>query len=65
MTSKRVVWLFIPLRLIGFFAVLQIVPDEGVCIEKYTDFRALGRVALREGGKTIAVGIVTRILERK
>jgi elongation factor 1 alpha-like protein len=46
-------------------AIVEIVPDEGVCIEKYTDFRALGRVALREGGKTIAVGIVTRILDRK
>lgn len=48
-----------------FVAMLQIVPDEPVCIERYTDFRAFGRIALREGGKTIAVGIVTRILEKK
>lgn len=46
-------------------AMLQIVPDEPVCIERFTDFRAFGRIALREGGKTIAVGIVTRILEQK
>jgi elongation factor 1 alpha-like protein len=46
-------------------AIVVVVPDEGVCIEKYSDFRALGRIALREGGKTIAVGIVTNILERK
>lgn len=45
--------------------MLQIVPDEPVCIERFTDFRAFGRIALREGGKTIAVGIVTRILEQK
>ncbi|KAG0571574.1 hypothetical protein KC19_VG023400 [Ceratodon purpureus] len=44
-------------------AIVEIVPDEGVCIEKYIDFRVLGRVALREGGKTIAVGIVTRVLD--
>ena len=53
------------LRLIVIIVVLQIVPDEGVCIEKYSHFRALGRVALREGGKTVAVGIVTRILDTK
>ncbi|KAG0597182.1 hypothetical protein M758_UG318500 [Ceratodon purpureus] len=46
-------------------AIVEIVPDEGVCIEKYSHFRALGRVALREGGKTVAVGIVTRILDTK
>lgn len=45
--------------------ILQVVPDEGLCIEEYSEFRALGRVALRDGGKTVAVGIVTRILQTK
>jgi translation elongation factor EF-1alpha len=29
----------------------------------FTDLKALGRVALREGGRTVAVGIVTQIQE--
>jgi elongation factor 1 alpha-like protein len=33
-----------------------------VCLEVYTDFRALGRVALREGGRTIALGLVTQVV---
>ncbi len=41
------------------------VPDEVVCIEEYADFRGLGRVALRDGGKTIAVGIIVHILSMK
>ncbi len=44
---------------------LQVVPDEVVCIEEYADFRGLGRVALRDGGKTIAVGIIVHIISMK
>ena len=47
------------------FRLVQIVPERGVCLEEYTAYKALGRIALREGGKTLAVGIVTRILEQK
>jgi elongation factor 1 alpha-like protein len=34
-----------------------------MCLEEASDYRSLGRVALREGGRTIAVGLVTKILE--
>lgn len=30
-------------------------------LEVFADLKALGRVALREGGRTVAVGIVTQI----
>ncbi|CAM6034630.1 unnamed protein product [Sphagnum compactum] len=46
-------------------AVIEVVPDELVCIEEYADFRGLGRVALRDGGKTIAVGIIVHIISMK
>ena len=49
----------------GVFRLVQIAPERGVCLEEYTAYKALGRIALREGGKTLAVGIVTRILEQK
>jgi elongation factor 1 alpha-like protein len=46
-------------------AVIEVVPDEVVCIEEYANFRGLGRVALRDGGKTIAVGIIVHIISTK
>eukprot|EP00798_Chlamydomonas_sp_ICE-L_P032723 gene32723-3607_t len=47
----------------GQTAVVEITPARPMCLEEYSDYKALGRVALREGGKTIAVGIITRLLE--
>jgi elongation factor 1 alpha-like protein len=32
-------------------------------MEEFTNCRALGRVFLRTSGKTIALGIITRIIE--
>ena len=32
-------------------------------LERFADFRALGRVVVREGGQTLAVGIVTELLQ--
>jgi elongation factor 1 alpha-like protein len=36
-----------------------------VALEEYADLRALGRIALRDGGATLAVGVVTRVLEER
>lgn len=33
-----------------------------LCMEAYADMRPLGRVTLRDGGVTMAVGIVQRLL---
>jgi translation elongation factor EF-1alpha len=43
-------------------AVVEIVTQHPLCIEKYSDYKALGRFTLREGGRTIAAGIVTEVL---
>ncbi|CAI7736685.1 unnamed protein product [Closterium sp. NIES-54] len=43
-------------------AIVELSLDRGVCLEAYSDFRAFGRIALREGGRTLAVGIIMRIL---
>eukprot|EP00850_Spirogloea_muscicola_P005015 SM000022S07229 [mRNA] locus=s22:623783:625701:- [translate_table: standard] len=43
--------------------LIEVVPDRPVCLEAYADFRALGRLALRDTGRTLAVGIVTKILQ--
>lgn len=35
-----------------------------MCIEKFTDYQQLGRFTLRDEGKTIAIGKVTKLIER-
>ncbi|KAH7297984.1 hypothetical protein KP509_25G022100 [Ceratopteris richardii] len=44
-------------------AVIEVKPERGICLEEYSRYKALGRISLRDAGKTLAVGIVTRIIE--
>ncbi|CAI0376460.1 unnamed protein product [Linum tenue] len=44
-------------------AVLEVVLNKPVCVEVYSNCRALGRASLRAMGRTIAIGIVTRIIQ--
>lgn len=46
----------------GQSAVVEVTPARPLCLEEYAEYRPLGRVALRDGGRTIAVGVVTRVL---
>ncbi|PSC70924.1 HBS1 isoform X1 isoform B [Micractinium conductrix] len=43
----------------GQSAVVEVTPARPLCLEEYSAYKALGRVALRDGGRTIAVGIIT------
>ncbi|KAK9115025.1 hypothetical protein Syun_021822 [Stephania yunnanensis] len=43
-------------------ALVEVILDKGVCVEEFSKCRVLGRVFLRALGRTIAVGIVTRII---
>ncbi|KAG8388482.1 hypothetical protein BUALT_Bualt02G0130300 [Buddleja alternifolia] len=45
-------------------AIVEVVLQGPVCVEEYSNYRALGRVYLRASGRTVALGIVTRIIER-
>jgi elongation factor 1 alpha-like protein len=47
----------------GQTAVVEVTAARSLVLEEYTDVKALGRVALREGGRTVAVGVVTLLLE--
>ncbi|EIE22483.1 hypothetical protein COCSUDRAFT_47906 [Coccomyxa subellipsoidea C-169] len=47
----------------GQTAVVEISVARPMCVELYTDYRALGRIALRDGGHTIAVGIIVSLLD--
>lgn len=44
-------------------ALVEIEVSRPICIEKYSKFKELGRVALRVGGVTIAAGLVTKIIK--
>ncbi|XP_038971060.1 HBS1-like protein isoform X3 [Phoenix dactylifera] len=45
-------------------AIIEVALDGTVCVEEFSVCRALGRAFLRASGSTIAVGIVTRVLEQ-
>lgn len=46
----------------GANALVEITLQEKVCLESYSDCRALGRFVLRRGGDSIAVGIIEQVL---
>ncbi|XP_073119141.1 uncharacterized protein [Henckelia pumila] len=46
-------------------AVIEVVLQESVCVDEYSNRRALGRVSLRALGRTIALGVVTQIIKRE
>jgi len=44
--------------------VVALIEASGpVCVEKFTDYPQLGRFTLRDEGKTIAIGKVTKLIE--
>lgn len=46
----------------GQSAIVEITLSRTTCLEVYKDYRALGRIALRDSGRTIAVGTVTELV---
>jgi elongation factor 1 alpha-like protein len=45
-------------------AVIEVKLEKEVCVEEFSNLKALGRVFLRSQGNTIAVGIVSRVREQ-
>lgn len=46
----------------GQSAMVELTLSRTMCLESYQDYRSLGRIALRDSGRTIAVGTITEIL---
>jgi elongation factor 1 alpha-like protein len=44
-------------------ALVEVTPVRSLPLEVFSDVKALGRIALREGGRTLAVGIITGITD--
>lgn len=47
----------------GQSAMVELTLSRSMCLEVYQDYRALGRIALRDSGRTIAVGTITTIIQ--
>ena len=45
----------------GDVAVVRLAPIEPIVVEKYRDISRLGRFAIRDMGRTVAVGVITDI----
>ncbi|KAF0891130.1 hypothetical protein E2562_005204 [Oryza meyeriana var. granulata] len=45
-------------------AVIEVKLEKEVCVEEFSNLKALGRVSLRSQGNTVAVGIVSRVREQ-
>ena len=48
----------------GDVAIVKIKPTKPVCAEKFSDFPALGRFAIRDMGQTVAAGIILDIKKK-
>ena len=42
-------------------ALVEIVTEQPICLELYSNIKELGRFMLRSGGKTIAAGMASEI----
>ncbi len=49
----------------GDVAIVRIKPTRPVVAEKYSEFPALGRFAMRDMGQTVAAGVILEIVPRK
>jgi elongation factor 1-alpha len=49
----------------GDVAIVRIKPTRPVVAEKYSDFPALGRFAMRDMGQTVAAGVILTVTPKK
>ena len=49
---------------IGTITIVVDTTTSGICLEKFVDFPAMGRVLLRDNGVTVAMGTVMKIKEQ-
>jgi elongation factor 1-alpha len=49
----------------GDSAIVRFTPVQPLCLETFKDIKQLGRFAVRDSGRTVAVGVVREIKEKK
>lgn len=48
----------------GDVAIIKIKPTKPICLEKFSDFKQLGRFAIRDMGETVAAGVILDVVPR-
>ncbi|MFH1056458.1 MAG: translation elongation factor EF-1 subunit alpha [Candidatus Micrarchaeota archaeon] len=49
----------------GDVAIVKVKPTRALCVEKYSDYPALGRFAIRDMGQTVAAGVILEVVPKK
>jgi elongation factor 1-alpha len=49
----------------GDVAIVRVKPTRPICVEKYQEYPALGRFAMRDMGQTVAAGVVLEVTPKK
>ena len=49
----------------GDAALVEVVPTKPLCAERFQDFPALGRFAIRDMSRTVAVGVITDVTPKQ
>ena len=48
----------------GDCALVEMVPLKPICVEKFQEYQPLGRFAVRDMKKTVAVGIIKEVTQK-
>jgi elongation factor 1-alpha len=49
----------------GSAAIVELIPSKPLCVEAFTVYAPLGRFAVRDMRKTVAVGVIKRVMRKK
>ena len=49
----------------GMAAIVRMESNEMFCLDTYAEFEQMGRLMLRDEGKTIAIGKVLKVIDTK
>jgi hypothetical protein len=49
----------------GQAAIVEMIPSKPLCVEAFSEYPPLGRFAVRDMRKTVAVGVIKRVMRKK
>jgi len=49
----------------GQAAIVEMIPSKPLCVEAFSEYAPLGRFAVRDMRKTVAVGVIKRVMRKK
>lgn len=49
----------------GDSAIIQLVPSKPMCVESFSEYPPLGRFAVRDMKRTVAVGVIKEVTKKE